>query len=431
MSGDPVSDQEARSMADSIVRSAAVEPPSTMHRLIDAALARAPDHPLVLNAAGGYLQRSGDPARARDLFERAVAADGKSKVLWLNLAGACRALGDSRIESDALERALSIDPRYVLALLQKGDLLERLDQEKNAALAYEAALDCIASGIATPAQAGALLAHAQSVVQNNRLRLEEYLRSELAPVRSQQADADLTRYQGCEETLLRKRRVYVSQPKQIHFPYLAATEFFAREQFAWLEMLESATGQIAAEAAAALQNNWDEFKPYVDAPDSTPLDQWAALNRSKQWSVYSLWHDGAPVETHTARCPHAARVLEQMPLCDIPGWAPGAYFSVLQPRTHLPPHTGSTNTRVIVHLPLLVPDGCRFRVGSQTRSVEKGRAWVFDDSIEHEAWNDSDIPRVILIFDIWNPLLTAAERNMVRGMTSAVGRYYQAQSRYR
>jgi aspartyl/asparaginyl beta-hydroxylase (cupin superfamily) len=134
------------------------------------------------------------------------------------------------------------------------------------------------------------------------------------------------------------------------------------------------------------------------------------------------------VSDHIAKCPKTTAVLEQLPLCDVPQVAPGAYFSVLKPRTRLPPHTGTTNTRSIVHLPLIIPDSCGFRVGSQTREWKKGRAWVFDDTIEHEAWNDSDVTRVILIFDIWNPLLTMAERDMVRALTAAVGNYYGGES---
>jgi aspartyl/asparaginyl beta-hydroxylase (cupin superfamily) len=115
-----------------------------------------------------------------------------------------------------------------------------------------------------------------------------------------------------------------------------------------------------------------------------------------------------------------------LPLCDICGYAPVAYFSVLQPRTRLPAHTGTTNTRSIVHLPLIIPERCGFRVGSQVRAWEAGKAWVFDDTLEHEAWNDSDQTRIILIFDIWNPLLTDAERDLVRALTIGVGRYYGA-----
>jgi aspartate beta-hydroxylase len=89
---------------------------------------------------------------------------------------------------------------------------------------------------------------------------------------------------------------------------------------------------------------------------------------------------------------------------------------VLQPRTTIPPHTGSTNARITVHLPLVVPPGCRFRVGGETREWREGEAWAFDDTIEHEAWNDSDSPRAILILDVWNPLLSEAERAVVRAI---------------
>jgi aspartyl/asparaginyl beta-hydroxylase (cupin superfamily) len=72
----------------------------------------------------------------------------------------------------------------------------------------------------------------------------------------------------------------------------------------------------------------------------------------------------------------------------------------------------------------VIPDACGFRVGAEVRTWKKGKAWVFDDSIEHEAWNDSDEIRIILILDIWNPLLSVAERDLVRALTLGIGRYY-------
>jgi aspartyl/asparaginyl beta-hydroxylase (cupin superfamily) len=98
-------------------------------------------------------------------------------------------------------------------------------------------------------------------------------------------------------------------------------------------------------------------------------------------------------------------------------------FSVLAPHTHIPPHHGETNARVVVHLPLIVPAGCRYRVGYEERDWKVGEALIFDDSIEHEARNDSDEIRVVLIFDVWNPLLEPAERNMVKAMSAAEREY--------
>jgi aspartyl/asparaginyl beta-hydroxylase (cupin superfamily) len=95
-------------------------------------------------------------------------------------------------------------------------------------------------------------------------------------------------------------------------------------------------------------------------------------------------------------------------------------FSALEPRTHIPAHTGVSNTRLVAHLPLIVPEGCRFRVGNETRTYRDAEAWVFDDTIEHEAWNDSDAVRIILLFDVWNPLLSPWEREMIAAVSGAL-----------
>ena len=112
-------------------------------------------------------------------------------------------------------------------------------------------------------------------------------------------------------------------------------------------------------------------------------------------------------------------MLESLPVSYIPGRAPSAFFSMLKPHRRIPPHTGVTNTRAIIHLPLIVPQGCGFRVGGEVRPWVVGRPFAFDDTIEHEAWNDSDELRSVLIFDVWNPHLTERERDII-------ARYYEA-----
>jgi aspartyl/asparaginyl beta-hydroxylase (cupin superfamily) len=102
-------------------------------------------------------------------------------------------------------------------------------------------------------------------------------------------------------------------------------------------------------------------------------------------------------------------------------------FSVLQPRTRIPPHTGIANFRLVVHLPLVLPGNCGFRVGGETREWRIGEAWVFDDTIEHEAWNDSDEIRIILICDIWSPRLSPAEREAIRAVIAATDAFRGAQ----
>ncbi len=149
------------------------------------------------------------------------------------------------------------------------------------------------------------------------------------------------------------------------------------------------------------------------------------MNKSRRWSAFFLWRDGARVDAHADRCPRTAELLARAPTADVPGYAPTAFFSILDRKSHIPPHCGVTNSRLIVHLPLVVPAGCRFRVGSETREWRERQAWVFDDTIEHEAWNDSDVPRALLIFDTWHPALTRGERELIRTAVPAIKDYYR------
>jgi aspartyl/asparaginyl beta-hydroxylase (cupin superfamily) len=97
-----------------------------------------------------------------------------------------------------------------------------------------------------------------------------------------------------------------------------------------------------------------------------------------------------------------------------------AVFSLLAPHTRIPPHTGVANTRLVCHLPLIVPPDCGFRVGETTCEWRVGEAFVFDDTIEHEAWNESDELRVVLIIDLWPPaLVRTAGRLQVIGASGA------------
>ena len=154
--------------------------------------------------------------------------------------------------------------------------------------------------------------------------------------------------------------------------------------------------------------------PMSGRESGTPENKWSPLNHSLDWGACFLWEYGVRNDAVCAACPETAAALAAVPQTNIPGKAPSAFFSLLKPRAHIPTHTGVTNTRTIIHLPLVVPDGCRFRVGGETRAWREGEAFGFDDTIEHEAWNDSDALRIVLIFDVWNPYLSTDEQNYLR-----------------
>jgi aspartate beta-hydroxylase len=267
--------------------------------------------------------------------------------------------------------------------------------------------------------------HAIECVRRNDAALSEHIESSVRSVRAGHAAADLERADHGLAAFLGARRIYHPQPTFLHIPKLPAYEFYAREQFAWLAEFEAATDEIRAECERALREDAAGVVPYIDYPDELPLDQWAELNKSRRWSAFFLWRDGVRVDAHADRCPRTAGLLARAPTADVRGYAPTAFFSILDRKSHIPPHCGVTNARLIVHLPLVVPPNCRFRVGSQTREWREGEAWVFDDTIEHEAWNDSEIPRAILIFDTWHPALSAGEREMIRTAVPAIKDYYR------
>jgi aspartyl/asparaginyl beta-hydroxylase (cupin superfamily) len=383
-----------------------------------------PDHPKALLFQGVRTLQRGDPRGALALFRKAEAGDPRDVTVKLQLAMAQKLLGDLHGALRSLDEALAVQPYLLMALLSKGAILEKLGQPRVAAQSYRYALQVAPEdeGRLPPSLKGPL-ERARNFVQAHDDGLEAYLRQSIAGLRADAAGADLGRFDECLDVLVGKKKVFVQQPDLIHFPRLPAIQFYDREHFPWFAELEAAADIIREEMLRVLAEDQAEFRPYIAFDPDKPVNQWAELNHSPSWSSFFLWKDGERLEEHCARCPRTAEVLDRLPMLDMTGYGPTAMFSVLQPRTRIPPHTGSANTRLVCHLPLILPEKCGFRVGNDTREWKLGEAWVFDDTIEHEAWNDSDQVRVILIIDVWNPFLTEAERKLVDAMMVARGRY--------
>ncbi len=386
---------------------------------------QAPNHPAVLNELGVRMLERHAAEQAHALFVRATNADPKHPSLWTNLASSLKALGRRAEEIDAIEKALQLEPRHLSALLQKGAYLEESGDVRNAARTYQNALACIPPGAEPAPAVREALSHAKKLVEADFAALTAELEGPMATIRARHGGEQQRRVELCLEALMGKRSIFYSQPTWMYFPQLPAIEFFERADFPWLDAVEAAGDEIRAELLRVLVADREGLQPYIDFPPDMPLDQFRELNRSRRWSAYFLWNQSAADAGHIARCPHTARVLEAVPLRPrIEARAPTAFFSILDANTRIPAHTGVTNTRLTVHLPLIVPPGCGFRVGATTREWVPGQAWVFDDTIQHEAWNSSDTPRAILIFDIWNPLLTLAERDLVQAATEVYVRHY-------
>ena len=215
---------------------------------------------------------------------------------------------------------------------------------------------------------------------------------------------------------------YPQRPSVFHFPGLPQRPFYEREAFGWAAALEAATGAIRGEVEALLAEGAD-FRPYVEQEKNRPQRDFHGLQGDPSWTAFYLWKDGAPVPENQARCPRTAAAIRQVPLSAIGSRTPSVFFSLLRPGAHIPPHHGMLNSRLICHLPLIVPPGGWLRVGGETRAWNEGRLLIFDDSIEHEAMNPAQALRVVLIFDIWRPELSAGERRGIAAIFDAIDAY--------
>lgn len=360
--------------------------------------------------------RGGDPKGALSFLQNAAPKHNGQVDFHLNVAIAQRALGDLPAAITALNAALAIDPYAFMAMLSKGSILEQMGELRSAAQVYKDVLRIAPRDSELHASLRAPLQRAQEVVDEQAKAMAAYLFDALDPLLQEHRDEPLTRFKECMDVVAGVKQVYNAEPVQVHYPQLPAIPFFDRSYFPWFATLEAATETIQGELKTLMEEGMPGFKPYVQYAPGTPENQFKPLNHSDNWSSLWLWKDGQAQHEAMARCPKTTEILAQLPLADQPDFAPTALFSALAPRTKIPPHTGSTNTRLLVHLPLILPGPAGFRVGNETREWRLGEAWAFDDTIEHEAWNDADETRVIMIFDIWNPLLSAAERSMVSAL---------------
>lgn len=379
-----------------------------------------PNNPQALFSLGVHEMQKGEDSAAVSYLELACLAAPNDLFSKLTLAVAYRRLEDSAKELAAIDSALAVDPYFVPALLAKGAWFERRGSAANAAMHYRVALKFAPPEPGWPLELQTQLRHAQQVSSAHGEFVETQLLVSAQGILRTLSEMHAARWREAASIASGKTAPYVSQCNQFHVPRLPAVPFFDRDQFPWVAALEAETDAIRSELDALLREAPGDFAPYVAYPAGAPVNQWRELNHSKRWSGFHLWRNGRPIEENLRRCPRTSRALERVQLPHIDGLCPNVMFSALAPHTHIPPHTGETNARVVAHLPLIVPEHCRYRVGYEHRSWEVGKALIFDDTIEHEAHNDSDELRVVLLFDLWNPFLTTAERDAARVMLEAL-----------
>lgn len=359
----------------------------------------------------------GDIATAAALLERATSIEPDNAEIWMKLAALQRHLRQPGKAMQSVNRVLAITELDFMALSFKAMLMEQLAPDM-AGEAWANALSQLPPGDLPP--------HVQSVIERGKqlrdqweMQRLERLQAASRDIDSKANDEEKVRIERFRTNTARQTSVYHSEPTDFHFPGLMEREFHPRSQHPWLETVEQATDMIAAELQAVMQAERAELVPYIQYADHAPMAQWRQLNQNRDWTAIHLLRNGQRIDANARYCPRTMELLSTLPQPDIAGAGPNAMFSLLAPNTVIPPHVGIANTRLVCHLPLIVPEGCWFRVGAETRHWERGKAFVFDDSIEHEAANPSDQLRVVFIFDVWHPGLTDLERDAVRHIIGA------------
>lgn len=356
----------------------------------------------------------GDIGRARDLLGRAAQLGADDPAIHLKLAALHRASGEPKLALASVRQALVLAPRDFTALLMRASLLERLG-DAEVGLAWDEAMAARPPGELPPHLAAAAEHGEKQWLQWLDLRERDMI-ARMATAEEMADEEQRRRMERFRTNTLHRTKVFHSNPTHFHYPELPEREFHPRRLFPWIEALEAATDTIAAELDALLHSERAELVPYVQYDDSLPLDQWKPLNNNRDWTAIHLLDRGKVVEANARHCPVTMDLLKSVPQPEIAGAGPNAMFSLLAPNTAIPPHAGVNNARLVCHLPLIVPDGCWFRVGAETRLWKRGELFVFDDTIEHEALNPSDQLRVVMIFDCWHPDLSDVERKAVAAL---------------
>ncbi len=363
--------------------------------------------------------RGGNANEAERLFLQAIDSNGRDPALWLALAFARVNQGAAEGALAAVDRALDLEPANLRALLFKADHLDRMGDADSALRFYQVSLKVAERAGPLPEDVRRGLGRAQQVCAQAEQTYRDYLAAALAE--RGVAPPSGSRFAESLDIACGNKPLQLQQPTRYYFPGLPQQAFYPREQFPWVAALEAQTDAIREELQAILASGDEAFVPYLESQPNQPQINDRSNVDSMDWSACYLWREGEEVEAIIARCPRTVAALAQVPICRIPGQMPAVLFSRLAPGATIAPHHGAVNTRLICHLPLIVPKDCgALRVGNHEQSWEEGRLLIFDDSMEHEAWNPSSEERVVLLFDIWRPELSEEEQGYVSQMLQAV-----------
>jgi aspartate beta-hydroxylase len=400
-------------------------------RIADVSLQRQPRDVESINVLGLIALRRGHLARAQQLLESSIDIAPEHALARHYLGRVHDAAGNVDGAVAAHGAAIKLAPEMFVIRLYYASALERAGHAEQAAIQYFRAIeDAHAQGrwvsVDTTAPAlRPLVEHAVRMVRSTRKATLDRL---IAPLRKQYGADALARVEQCLRIYFQEEvPVYPDsrqRPTFLFFPGLPPAPYLDRALFPWIEQLEAQTDDIRQELLSVLPS--EAGRERVFSSEVLEQQNLRGLKAPPSWNGYYFYRHGIRREDNCSSCPVSARSLDLLPLSHIREHGPEVLFSVFTAGTHLLPHRGVTNTRLVGHLPLMVPPDCALNVGGEIHEWREGRAVIFDDTYEHEAWNRSQQTRVVLIFDLWNPHLTEVERAAIAQLVPAMGDFRKA-----
>lgn len=351
-----------------------------------------------------------DLSSAFENLESAFRAGDRNHHVMIGLAFVARSAGQYEICLEAVDLFLQKIPHDINANIVKGDALIQLGRSRSAISFYVSAIRLSENVATLPANLAKEIERIKTVCEQVQQQLENEMSSHLSQLQLTTSSGE-SRVEQMVDIIMGRKQIFPQKPSKLYFPELAPIQFFDLTSFDWVSSLIAAKDEIKAELIELLSSE-QLFKPYLDHnPDAATGN--IELASKDSWSALHLFKDGKEVPENIAKCPKTFKIINALPIAKIPGRSPNVLFSRLAAGGHIPAHHGQLNVRLLCHLPLIVPQGCTLRVGNQTRKVVEGQPMIFDDSIEHEAYNTSHQPRVVLILDIWRPELSVLEQQTV------------------
>ena len=308
--------------------------------------------------------------------------DPRTLDTLFGLAAASRDRGDTAGMMSALDRLLALAPGHLGALMMKADHFAAAGDGRAAQSFYGAVASRAPPSHTLPPAARAEVERARARAADYARAFEAHLQSAIAASGAEPS----ARFAQSIDLMLGRKQIFLQQPTSFYFPELPQRQFYEREEFDWVATLEAETAAIREELLAVMRED-GAFRPYMEDDPTRPPGEFGTLKNNPDWSAFYFIKSGAEAEG-ARRCPRTLAAIRRLPLTDAPGRTPSVLFSLLRPGARIQPHTGQINARLICHLPLIVPPGCGFRVGNEVRPWVEGQTLIFDDTIEHEAWND-------------------------------------------